>query len=93
MKVSQEIADKVKQYQELQSQADKLYKELKEFFEEENGLEGFCTPFIADKPQGARQTDDGEFCDQITLGEDWYKGEYYYPIENSDKYVGCHYEI
>lgn len=93
MKVSQEIADKVKQYQELQSQADEIYKNLKHYFVEEQGLEGFCTPFITDKPQGMRQTADGEFCDQITLGEDWYKGEYYYPIENSDKYVGCQYEI
>lgn len=92
MKVSQEIAKKVEQYQELQSQADKLYEELEEYFTEEQGLEGFRVPFITDKPQG-RKTEDGEFCDQITLGEDWYKGEYYYPIENSDKYVGCHYEI
>lgn len=93
MKVSKEIADKVIQYQNLQSQADKLYEELKEYFEEEQGVEGFCTPYISDKPQGARQTADGEFCDQTILGEDWYIGEYYYPIENSDKYVGCHYEI
>lgn len=93
MKVSKEIADKVERYQELQAQADNFYKELKQYFEDEQGLEGFCTPFITDKPQGVRQSADGEFCDQITLGEDWYKGEYYYPIENSDKYVGCHYEI
>lgn len=93
MKVSKEISDKVERYQELQLQADNLYEELKQYFEDEQGLEGFCAPFIAEKPQGIRQTADGEFCDQIILGEDWYRGEYYYPIENSNKYVGCHYEI
>lgn len=93
MKVSKEISDKVEQYQKLQSQADELYKELKHYFEDEQGLEGFCGSFITDKPQGVRQSADGEFCDQTTLGEDWYRGEYYYPVENSDKYVGCHYEI
>lgn len=93
MKVSKEIANKVERYQKLQSEADLLYQELKRFFEDEHGLEGFCEPFIAEKPQGMRQTADGEFCDQTTLGEDWYRGEYYYPIKNSDKYVRCHYEI
>lgn len=93
MRVSKGIAAKVQRYQKLKSEVDGLYKDLKKFFEEECGLEGFCEPFIADNPQGMRQTADGEFCDQTTLGEDWYSGEYYYPIENSDRYVGCHYEI
>lgn len=93
MRVSRKIAAKVQRYQELKSKLDVLYKELKNFFEDEHGLEGFYEPFIADKPQGIRQTEDGEFCDQTTLGEDWYRGEYYYPIENSDRYVGCRYEI
>ena len=93
MKVSQEIADKVKQYQELQSQADKLFEELEEYFIDEQGLEGFEDAFIADKPEGSKQTKDGEYCYQITLGEDWYRGTYYYPIEKSKKYVGIEYEI
>lgn len=70
MKISKEIADKVARYQELKTQTDALYKELKEYFEEELELEGFNGAFIADKPQGIRQRADGEFCDQITLGED-----------------------
>lgn len=93
MKVSKEIADKVEKYQKLKSETDELYEELREFFEKEHGIEGFYDPFITDKLKGIRQTADGEFCDQTTLGEDWYSGEYYYPIENSDEYVGCHYEI
>lgn len=92
MKISKEIANKVVCYQELQSKTDKLYQELKDYFEGELGCEGFYDIFIADEPHGEEQSD-GEFCDQTTLGEDWYRGDYYYPIENSDKYVGCHYEI
>lgn len=46
MKVSKEIADKVSQYQNLQSQADEIYEELKEYFEEELGLEGFSAPAL-----------------------------------------------
>lgn len=92
MKVSRKIADKVIRYQELQSEADELYQELKDYFKDELGCEGFCDLFITGEPQGEEQTD-GEFCDQTTIGEDWHKGVYYYPIENSDSYVGCSYEI
>lgn len=38
MKVSKEIADKVGEYQKLKSQADKLYKEIKAYFEEESTI-------------------------------------------------------
>lgn len=92
MKVTREIADKVIRYQELQSKADELYQELNNYFKDELGCEGFYDPFITDEPQGEEQTG-GEFCDQTTIGEGWYKGVYYYPIENSDSYVGCSYEI
>lgn len=92
MKVSKEIAKKVEQYQELQNEADKLYKEIETYFEEELDAEGFGVPFIADISEGQRQNDD-EYCNQITLGEDWYKGEYYHQIEGSDKYVGYSFEI
>ncbi|MDE5820673.1 MAG: hypothetical protein K2N41_04465 [Lachnospiraceae bacterium] len=93
MKVSKKIAKKVKQYQKLKSQADKLFEELEAYFIGEQGLEGFEDAFIADKPEGSKQTKDGEYCDQITLGEDWYRGTYYYPIKDSKKYVGCEYQI
>lgn len=95
MKVSKEIAAKVEKYTELRTEADKLYQEIREYFEDisETNADGFDTPFITDKPQGIRQTADGEFCDQIILGEDWYKGKYYYPTEEPEKYVGFSYEI
>lgn len=75
---------KVEKHQKLKAESDELYEELREFFEEEHGVEGFYDSFIADEPKGIEQTEDGEFCDQTTLGEDWYRGEYYYPIENSE---------
>lgn len=92
MKIPKEIADKVESYQELQEQADRLYKEIREYFEKELEFDGFEKPFIADKPHG-QEVSDGEYCSQTTLGEDWYVGKYYYPVENSDKYVGISYEI
>lgn len=92
MKVSKEIAKKVERYQELQNEADKLYNEIKTYFEEELGAEGFDIPFIAEKPEGQRQNND-EYCNQITLGEDWYSGEYYHQIEGSNIYVGYSFEI
>ena len=92
MKIPKEIAGKVSDYQELRKKENTLYEEIKEWFEENTDLEGFYDPFITNKPTGEKQFD-GEYCDQITLGEDWYKGTYYYPIENSKQYVGLEFEI
>lgn len=92
MKVKREIAEKIERYQNLQSEADKLYEEIEEYFTEELDVDYFGTPFVTDKPAGEYQGD-GEYCDQITMGEDWYRGNYYYQIDGSDKYVGYSYEI
>lgn len=92
MKVSKKIAEKVERYQELQDEADKLYEEIEQYFEEELSAEGFGIPFITKKPEGHLQNGD-EYCNQVVLGEDWYRGEYYHQIEDSDKYVGYSFEI
>lgn len=92
MSVPKKIADKVELYEKLQSKADSLYEEIKAYFEQECDAEGFLIPFITDIPTGRRQND-GEFCEQMTLGEDWYKGKYYFPIDGSNKYIGYTYEI
>ena len=92
MKVSQELADKVELYQTLKKQTDKLYEELEEYFESELDAEGFGEPFITDKPKGVLQNGD-EYCDQMIMGEDWFQGEYYYPVEDSNKYVGYSFNI
>lgn len=92
MKVPKEIADKVELYETLQKQANKLHGELEEYFENELDAEGFVEPFITDKPRGRLQNED-EYCYQIILGEDWFEGEHYYPVENSGKYVGYNFDI
>ncbi len=92
MKISKKIAEKVKRYQKLKAETDKLFRELNNFFEEKQGDEGVWDFFITNKPQGVKQFN-GEYCDQTTLGEDWYRGVYYHPIKNSDNYVGCRFEI
>lgn len=92
MKVPKTIADKVQKYQKLQQQADQLYKEIKEYFENELEADGFGTPFITDKPKGHLQNDD-EYCDQYCIYEDWYQGTYYHQIEGSKKYVGYSFDV
>lgn len=92
MKVPKEIADKVELYETLKKQANKLHGELKEYFENELDAEGFVEPFITDKPRGRPQNGD-EYCKQIQMGDDWFKGEYYRPVEDSDKYVGYSFDI
>lgn len=92
MKCSKEIAKKVEKFQKAKTEAEKLHKEIKEYFEEELGGEGFGIPFITDNPKGNLQNDD-EYCDQRCLGEDWFCGTYYHKIEGSRKYVGYTFDI
>lgn len=87
-KCKKEIADKVELYQALKEQQAKLYKEIKDYFEKELGAEEFGEPFITDMPKGELQYGD-EYCNQRTIYEDWYEGEYYYAVEGEEnKYVG-----
>lgn len=90
MKVTREIADKVREFQELKKRTDILYEEIEKYFVEETDAEGFGIPFITKEPTGQKQSD--EYCDQTYLGEDWYRGYYYHQIENSDEYVGYSFE-
>ncbi|MBR6538091.1 MAG: hypothetical protein IKT67_12920 [Lachnospiraceae bacterium] len=92
MKCSKEIAEKVKRYQKLKSEEEKLYKEIEKYFVEELDAEGFQEPFIADKPKGEKQNGD-EYCDQYCVYEDWYEGTYYHQIEGSRKYVGYSFSV
>ena len=92
MKVSKEIADKVRQFQKAKQEAEKLYEEIKEYFKNEHDAEGFCEPFITDKPKGQLLFED-EYCDQHCVYEDWYEGTYYHQIEGSKEYVGYSFSI
>lgn len=93
MKCSNEIAKKVAKYEKLQKQADELYKEIKKYFVEELGADGFGVPFITNTPMGDEQTEDGEYCDQHCIYEDWYEGTYYHKIEGSGKWVGYSFSV
>ena len=87
MKVSKEISEKVKKYQELKEESERLLEDIRKYFVEELGAEGFVEPFISEKPTGDLQCED-EFCDQYQVYEDCFKGNYYHKIEGSNKYVG-----
>lgn len=96
MKAPKEIVECVEKYARLRKEFERIDKEMEECrktFAEWEGDNGVYIGhlFIAEKPEGESQGD-GEYCNQYQLGEDWYKGIYYYPIEESDKYVAYDYE-
>lgn len=96
MKVPKEIVECVKKYEKLRKKYEQIEKEMeecKQTFVEWEGETGVYIGhlFITDKAKGEHQGD-GEYCDQYQLGEDWYTGFYYYPIEGSKKYVAYDYE-
>ena len=98
MKAPKEIMECVEQYEKLKKEAERIEKEMdacKDKFTKWTGDNGVYVGdlFIADKPEGDKQSDDGEYCDQYCHGEDWYTGTYYYQIEGSDKYVAYNYEF
>lgn len=94
MKIPQEIADKVSEYQILQQKSKELWEEVTNWLNEW-GADGVDIEdiYIADKPAGKKLTADGEYCEQHPFGgcEDSFYGDYYHQIEGSDKYVGYHY--
>ncbi len=93
MAVSKELADKVRKYQQLQQEANKLYEEIEEAFQKEELMgeeSSFVTEFgVADKvPCIAKGPDENGVYDCITSKfEDSYWGNYYFPIENSDEFI------
>lgn len=94
-KVPCEIAEKVSEYQIAMQKADKLYKEVKDWLEENTDAEWVCIEeiFITDKPTGRKQGVEGEYCDQHEWGDsgDDFYGTYYHQIEGSEKYVAYKY--
>lgn len=96
MKAPKEIVECVEKYAKLRKEFERIEKEMEEcrrtFVEWEGDTGAYVgNLFIADEPSGEEQYD-GEYCNQSCLGEDWYTGIYYYPIEGSDKYVAYEYE-
>ena len=102
MMVSKETAEKAAEYEKLKNQCDELVKKMEQLHKEitdrlsEDGADmESCfigDYFIADEPTGKPQCG-GEWCEQHSgWREDDYYGNYYYPIEGSDKYLGFSYE-
>lgn len=86
MIIPKEIREKVEQRMKLDDELDK-------WFEEYLDIEGCDTRTVAivDTPSGERQSN-GEYCNQVVLGEDWYRGQYYWKMDNG-KYLRMNYEI
>ena len=93
MTVSKEIAKKVERLNEIEKEWGELLAELhKEFGERLDGgyLNGY---YIADEPRGEEQGD-GEYCDQYTgYICDSGSGTYFFPIEDSEKYLAVEYSF
>lgn len=81
MVISTEVVDKVERYAAAQKEADTLWEELKDYFDE-LGMDGVYTESFAvvSKPTGKKQNGD-EYCDQRCSGwsDDSFSGTYYYP--------------
>lgn len=86
MQIPKKIREKIEQ-------RIKLNEELDAWFEENVDAEGcdMRNVRIVDKPLGAPQ-DDNEYCDQRTLGEDWYVGQYYWKMDDG-MYLCADFEI
>lgn len=71
----------------------KLSEELKSWFKENIDVDGcdISNVRICNKPAGVYQSQ-GEYCDQTMIGEDWYKGQYYWQMDNG-KYLCMDFEI
>jgi hypothetical protein len=93
MTISKEIAKKVERLNKIEAEAEKLRAELhKEFGEHFDGCY-INDYFIENEPCGDEQGD-GEYCNQYTgYICDSGSGTYYYPIENSKKYLAITYEF
>nr|DAT34651.1 MAG TPA: hypothetical protein [Caudoviricetes sp.] len=86
MIIPREIREKIEQ-------RIKLNTELEAWFSENVDLEGCdaINAFIVSEPKGESQGD-GEYCDQRTLEEDWYSGQYYWQMDNG-QYLCMNFEI
>ena len=94
MKVTKELADKIRMFNKLQNQTNSLFEEITEELIRVSPVNAdVCiTGFdVYSEPAGEDQGD-GEYCDQYSgFIEDDYNGTYFYPIEDSDEYVGMSY--
>lgn len=93
MKVNKEIVKKIKRLNKIVKEWDAIHKELHEYFKSYMSDVYFGDYRIVDEPSGGAQGE-GEYCEQWTgYGGDCGYGTYYYPIEDSKKFVAITYEF
>ncbi len=94
MKIPEEIALKLAKYEKIKEDKKLLYSQIADWLNNNTEADGVYIGeiFIVDKPRGVIQGGGG-YCYQICghLGDN-FSGTYYYPIENSDKYLAYNYE-
>ena len=86
MIVSKEVAEKAYEYHKLKEKVDKLYDELKDYFDNYIPNYYFTDFKICNYPEGENLIF-WDFCDQsVGYYEDDYHGTYYCPIEDCDMF-------
>lgn len=95
MAVSKEIAEKVKRFQQLETEANQLFDELQGIFNGDDFLGDMVViggVSISDNPSKiAEPTENGEFNQIVTRYEDSVDGCYFVPIEDSNEFVAVSY--
>ena len=76
MIIPREIREKIEQ-------RNQLDEEIADWFQENVDVDG---------QKGEEQIEEGEYCKQTILGEDWYIGQYYWKMDNG-KYLCMDFEI
>ena len=75
-------------------QRNQLDEEIAGWFQENVDAYGcdIKNAYVVDEPKGEEQIEEGEYCKQSILGEDWYIGQYYWKMDNG-KYLCMDSEI
>lgn len=87
MIIPREIREKIEQ-------RNQLNEEIADWFQENVDADGcdIKNAYVVDEPKGEEQIEEGEYCKQTILGEDWYIGQYYWKMDNG-KYLCMDFEI
>lgn len=95
MRIPKAIAKKVRRHARLLNEVNKLHEELSEYFNAIDDGVWYDDFYIVNayKAKLADTQGDNEFCHQVMEFEDSGYGTYYYPIENSKKFVAVDYHF
>lgn len=95
MAVSKEIAEKVKRFQQLETEANQLFDELQGLFNSDDFLGDMVliggVSISSDPSKIAEPTENGEFNQITTRYEDSVDGCYFIPVEGSDEFIAINY--